>query len=414
MRHQAALYLVATLATVTLSVYFFSRRPVTSMTVIIGLFYVALVPSLMKNRSQIDDNAPNVYFLMPDSYTSSDAYSKYFNHDNSTFVSFLRENEFHISDTVYVNYPVTTLAVSSMLEANLFVTSGDEVFIQPENYEPVYQRLRGNNRSSKIFRSEGYNFIQYFPGVGCHALVTHCLAEERSYSHSTKEFMRLTPLEAVIDGFNIKIFGFEKSKFRQTMHDIQFIQKFVTEDYKSQKPFFLFARILPPHDGNSYNKDCSFKEQGSGKDKTGFAGANAFDMNTFKSDTKCVEKDLQKLVLQIQKMDPSAIIIIQSDGGPDYLNQFDKPFQSWTEVEVYSRYSAFRAVKSNEKYKNCIDANIKKTITTVNTLGIVTSCMFKKRLNLANDHSFFASYPGRIDHGIVKMILNGGDLIQAR
>ena len=151
-----------------------------------------------------------------------------------------------------------------------------------------------------------------------------------------------------------------------------------------------------------------------GKTTTGFEGAKKFDKAKYISDTKCTESDLTSLVRQITTSDKDAIIIIQSDGGPDALNQFDKPYLNWTKTDIYSRFSSFRAIRANSKYKACIESGIKKTVTTVNTLEIIMSCLSGRKPELADDISFFATYPNRPDHGKVLPIMIRGEVVKNR
>ena len=416
LRIKLLIWLTFTSVTLVVVLWQFRKWPLTVTFTLVCLMYTSLLPNLHTNYSFSipwkEDKLPNVYFLMPDSYASSDSYSKYYGYNNSTFVSFLEHHEFHVSKKVFVNYPVTTLAVSSMLDARLFLTMGDNALTEPANYEPVYRRLRGNNESANFFTSRGYNYIQFFPGVNCDTLVTYCLGEKLQYTQATKNFLKLSFLDSLISSFDFQKIGLKKIQFKPNMHDIKVIQTFLENGYKSNKPFFLFGRILPPHDGNTYGRDCVFKAPMEGKLTTGFKGAKKFDKAKYISDTKCTELDLTALVRQILSSDQDAIIVIQSDGGPHALNQFDKPYLNWTKTDIYSRFSSFRAIRANSKYKACIESGIKKTVTTVNTLEIIMSCLSGRKPKLADDISFFATYPDRPDHGKVLPILIRGKLVK--
>ena len=418
LRTKLVIWLTSTVIILVFVLWRFRKRPLTVTFALVCLMYTSLLPSLHASQSISlpwdEQKLPNVYFFMVDSYASSDSYSQHYGYDNSKFVSFLKHEEFYVSEKTFVNYPVTTLAVSSMLDARFFVRTGNDALTDDAHYEPVYRRLQGNNRSAKFFTSKGYNYIQFFPGVTCDTIVSFCLGEKLQYTQATKNFLKLSFLNSLISGFDFQKIGLKKLQFEPIMHDIKIIQKFREDGYKSSKPFFLFARILPPHDGNTYGRDCLFKSPMKGKTTTGFEGAKKFDKAKYISDTKCTESDLTSLVRQITTSDKDAIIIIQSDGGPDALNQFDKPYLNWTKTDIYSRFSSFRAIRANSKYKACIESGIKKTVTTVNTLEIIMSCLSGRKPELADDISFFATYPNRPDHGKVLPIMIRGEVVKNR
>lgn len=416
LRTKLVIWLTFTLATLVLVLWKFRKRHLRVAFALVCLMYTSLLPSLHASHSfrmpWKEHKLPNVYFLMVDSYASSDSYSRYYGHDNSKFVSFLKHHEFYVSEKTFVNYPVTTLAVSSMLDGQFFVRMGNDALTEAANYEPVYRRLQGNNRSVKFFTTQGYNYIQYFPGVYCDTIVRFCLGEKLQYTQATKNFLKLSFLDSLISGFDFQKIGLKKLQFEPIMHDIKIIQTFLKNGYNSNKPLFLFARILPPHEGNTYGRDCLFKSPKKGGSTTGFEGAKKFDKAKYISDTKCTESDLIALVRQITTSDKEAIIILQSDGGPDALNQFNKPYLNWTETDIYSRFSSFRAVRTSSNYKFCVENGLKKTITTVNTIEIVMACLSERKPKLSDDIAFFATYPNRPDHGKVLPIIIRGKVVK--
>lgn len=346
---------------------------------------------------------PNVYFFLLDAYGRSDVLKDQLGYDNAHFIQAIKKLGFVVSDKGFANYPVTTLSQGSMLNMNYPVEAGADVLKSGENYESIYAYLRGDHASARFFKKRGYNYVHYWPGSGCEYNVDICVMHQAFYEEPTTQLLRLTPLGRLVWLFESrddedplkqsvqKVLGVE-SKPTAKEHDIQTLDRVISQ-LPSDDPFFLFARILAPHPGNSYGENCSFVE-GS------YTVAQAdYDTQRYVSDAKCAEVDIVALIKKIMRQDKNnPVIILQSDHGPEVRAQFGKKNADWDKEDIIGRFGTLSAIRMDG---DCIQKHAYPTISNVNTLRLVTACVSGKVPEFLSDVSYFSTYMGRPEHGMV-------------
>ncbi len=340
-------------------------------------------PLLGSNEIYVRSSAletPNIFYIIIDGYPRSDAYTKISGLKNSSFLNHLEKLNFYVADKSIANYPMTYLSLSSSLNMDYHLKAGD---LPPATREPFYNTIQGNNSFVKFIKDLGYDYFHMGPGIWagseCKQDPVFCINKNSNQSFLTmnetaQSFLEVTPILPIIKSLN---------KGPQNINSVRTIMNWLDlKETESKKPFFLFAHSFPPHPPYFYNDDCSERHQNEGD----FV---EWVKSDFLNQIPCINTDIIKLVEYLNINDPKAIIIIQSDHGPGLSKQFDKPsIDDWTQAELIERYGVFNALKLPERCQK----SLYPSMSPVNNLRVVKSCVYDSKTGLLNDKSFYTNY----------------------
>lgn len=352
------------------------------------------------------DIRSNVYFFMLDAYGRSDVLRTQLGYDNSAFIANLARLGFTVGDNSFANYPITTLSVSTMLDMSYPIGPAEDALKDMENYTPVYDIINGDNAAARFFRARGYNYVHFWPNGKCDYSVEICPTHQHFLGDAVTAFLGLTPLGRLIwlvesrdnedpvkrmmqKALSVKPTGLPRE------HDIQALERIIS-NLPTDRPHFLFARILPPHPGNSYGENCQYTQ-------AAYTVAQAdFDVARYIADSKCVEVDIVALVEKVLKADRShPVVILQSDHGPEVRGQFEKKVADWDAADIVGRYGSLNAIRMDG---GCLRQHHYPTISSANVLRLVTACLSGTTPAFLPDVSYFATYVGRPEHGLVVQV----------
>ena len=112
-----------------------------------SFFDIFLVSNVESDSSfKIDSSPanPDIYYIILDEYGSNFALNEFFDYDNSSFLSKIKEKDFFIIEPSYTNYPTTVQSLSSSLNMEYINYLSDEAGIDSKNYHLLNQVLSKN------------------------------------------------------------------------------------------------------------------------------------------------------------------------------------------------------------------------------------------------------------------------------
>jgi hypothetical protein len=107
--------------------------------------------------------APDIYYIILDTYTRADTLSTYFSYDNTGFLSSLESLGFDIASCSQSNYSYTALSLASSLNYNYLDTLNANLISTDPDETDIYPYLF-NNAVVYTLRHLGYRFIAFESG----------------------------------------------------------------------------------------------------------------------------------------------------------------------------------------------------------------------------------------------------------
>lgn len=326
---------------------------------------------------------PNIYYILIDGYASPTQMKKYTGLDVQPFIERLESKGFVVTHKSHANYPHTYLSLSAALESRYVVEVGKGVI---QNRAPFYPIIQGNSRSAQFFKKYGYQYLHFengfWDGSQCGGFEDHCLKRNRfALTEMGKQMFSLTPLLSIwsqveqwaffkVDGIGLRSLYLQLQPF-----------------FKEQKPFFVFAHIFSPHPPYYLHSDCSLREEVLG----------GWTPEPYREQAECVNKKIGVFLDKILKKDPEALIILHSDHGTAFQDQFSKLVTQWTDDEIAERTQIFSAFRLPESCKKLAY----ESISPVNNIRLVLSCLSGEKPKYLPDRVFLTANEGEPDYGDV-------------
>ncbi len=308
-------------------------------------------------------NAPDVYYIILDSYTRYDTLKRDFDFDNQEFYDYLREENFYIAEKSLSNYQKTGLSLSSSLNMDFL----DHVTADPRKGLPDDLRSKGSAVKT-VMRSKGYEVIDMpaFEGDAADA-------EFREYL-----FFKYMRDKTVLYGLQWLV------PFNQDARRAKVEAKFAALVAASKRPEkkFVFAHIMPPHppffiygpngEGFSWDKIAVLPQLGL---------VYAYHIQYV---NRLLEKTIDA-ILANAKTPP--IIILQGDHGSVVNNASLTRSTRSTEflVQRMSILNAYYLPDGGERF-------LYDSITPVNTFRLIFNHYFDGDYELLKDDSWFIYY----------------------
>jgi hypothetical protein len=295
------------------------------LTVISNIFFstilvVSLVTSLMplpafytqveaSPINELHNPVPDVYYIVPDTYTSPYVLSSLLGYDNSEFISFLEDRNFYVLDKSFSNYNHSILSISSVLNMRYW-SDGN-----PPN--PLVRSLASylsDNQVVRTFKAANYTYVH----IGSWWSFTSFSKEaDITYSYSSLNELSFTLYNGtlwydLLNGSSI----FRDANLKQFKH--------LEEVSRMPESTFTFCHLIMPH------PPFIFDEAGKPVFEVPFTheeGRDAYlDQLTY---TNKLLKETIDTILSNSEVTP--IIIICADEGYSDL-EWDQYLQSYGSV----------------------------------------------------------------------------------
>lgn len=341
----------------------------------VGIFIYKASNSVFKNSSNISHSSksklsnryPDVYYIILDAYAANSTLERSFSFDNSSFTDSLSTTGFKVVKNSTSNYPFTKFSLTSSLN---FEYLDSKKYKYDEN---LFYYLK-HNRISEKFKSKGYTYIYFDTGYGYKAPVENEMVikdDILSDNSSDNDFFGLFIKTTL---FSIYINEFSQIKHDEFRRRINFAFNSLPRIAQLKNSKFVFLHIICPH------PPYIFKENGSPQryvpESSGFA------KSAYLQQLKYINSKTLEAVNDILKNSVKPpIIIIQSDHGAS----FDNKFALGSKVALKDQFFILNTIYGPES----ITKKFYPGISPVNTFRIITNELFREKIPLLEDKSFF-------------------------
>ena len=111
-----------------------------------------------------NEKLPDVYYLILDEYTRSDALLEYHEFNNNEIINFLESKGFHVAKNNFANYPMSVQSIPATMNLQYINFLADEIGSEVRNYKPLNEKdygLYANNQVIKNFKEMGYKIVTF-------------------------------------------------------------------------------------------------------------------------------------------------------------------------------------------------------------------------------------------------------------
>ena len=321
---------------------------------------------------------PNVYFIIFDAYGRRDMLRKYLNYDNGAFLNALEKRGFVVLEKSRTNYPATFLSIAATLNMGPLFDPGKGVL---DGYVRYQTLLAGHNSAIRMFRSLGYSYVHSQPGVWggtrCQGVEDVCIRAGKEWiNENGLGILSMTPVEIVIRKIWPQSIVFSRSLFADVVRRLGDIRGAI------EKPMFVFAHILVPHD-RIYGENCNplytqpfFEEFIRPRDGTAY-------VNT----VKCLNRQILENLDIILRDDPDALVVFQGDHGFILTPMLSQPLDQWDAPGIEMRYGILNALRVPGRCRE----SLYPSMTAFNTFHFIEGCLKGIAPNYIADRLFRAA-----------------------
>lgn len=299
------------------------------------------------------NSLPDIYYLVFDSYTSPKSLKKYWDYEDSNFISHLKKKGFYITENSHALYNNTLVNIASSFN----MTNNPQLPFKPEE---IKLRLIDDNLVVRYLSTIGYEIINlsFFVVSGTPRFYNHAYDY---YKNKDKFFyfrrmFHNTAISQLIMHFHAAYVY--KANFRI----INLLKKMPLS--RQLAPRFIYAHIMMPHSPYYFDRNGKFIPwfKKSTMDKDAYLEQLIF--------TNQIIIDIVNVILSGSRNPP--IIIIQGDHGFRFLKDDEKDIEACTILNVYylpnggdkllypsvSPFNSFRVIFNyyfNAKYELLVD-----------------------------------------------------------
>ena len=329
----------------------------------------------------------NIYFVVIDGMLPLETYEEQYNLPTKKFRKFILSNNLNYFKNSFTSYDNTKYNFTAFMHLNYIINENDEIFLDRTKMYPNIMRpnLIKNLSLKKTLDDLGYKFVwEGWSSGNCFQYnFDLCIKDKKDYSQRLSKkyklnsyifnrFLTSTPIKSFYGRLKIyKFFNQEINlEFQENNAMGNLIAKLKNYNLGSAPHFFLIHH-MSPHDPWIYNSDCTRRNPGE----------EAYPPTGYRLAYDCVLKRIQQLYYFLEKKDPEAIVIFQSDHGFGLgynLNQRAKEYQK-----------VFILMKLNKK---CSKYDLNDKLDMVNNIRLALSCATNQKINLLEKKSY-SSYP---------------------
>lgn len=299
------------------------------------------------------DAFPDIYYIVLDGYANQHVLKKYFDFDNTPFITFLTNHGFYVANESSTNYPSTRTSLSSSLNMN-YINTGTAAHTPPH-----FQNLISQNLVAYFLKQKGYKIV--FLPSGYAVTNNFEFADEQLSSWGPNEFERSI--------LRLTVFRLDDLTGIMTFLRLNYQLKEIKKIPAIPSPKFCFIHIVCPHPPFVFNKNGGLKLK-SISDKNWETRSDY--VNQLEYVNKSIEDYLRYVINRTDSVKP--VIILQSDHGPWIKDSIPENIHE-------ARTKILNAFYAPDEIKN----KLYTTITPVNSFRIVFNEIFKTKFPLLDD-----------------------------
>jgi hypothetical protein len=364
------------------------QAPVSQDRLSIGRIDTDITSMLSGHEAKSD--LPDIYYIIPDMYTSEGVMWERFNFDNSVFIEWLEEGGFYVAGCSQSNYQRTVWSLAStlnmsyldVLDEHLVATSKDPYAFMPYVKDNVVRQILEDIGYSIVAVETGFAVTEWtdadiykpFSSAGAQLLFAGLNSFETIFLRTTAGFPLLDSANHLPNNWRISFIDSAYINHRGRI-------VFAFDELKSisamvKGPKFVFVHILAPHPPFVFGPNGEYVERTTPFTLDNDEEYYAWDKFSegYVDQLKYINQRLKDVILEITASSKSEpIIILQGDHGVPRLTE---------NLENTAILNALKIPNAEEYFY--------PTVTPVNTFRIVFSTIFQIDLPLLQDSSMLS------------------------
>lgn len=321
-------------------------------------------------------HSPDIYYIILDSYTSSDVLRRFYNFNNREFYEYLAEKGFYIAKRSHSNYEVTALSLSSSLNMEYITEVMLERYKKTKSM-PFALKFDESNKLIDILESKGYKYINL--GKSKYSDVSDDLSMQFERYLLFKYLLDKTLLYIFQD-----VYTFDLGYRRKIENSFEELAKIVN----LKGPKFVFAYFMPPHPPFFVFGPKGEKFR---LDKIMTYHPRQLYVYHISYINRKIKEVIDTILLKSEK---PPIIILQGDHGCA-IGLFNAWFDTNWLIQRMSVFNAYYLPGEGKKF-------LYDSITPVNTFRIILSYYFNEDYDLLRDESWFC-HRGLLDKELINV-----------
>ena len=288
-------------------------------------------------------------------------FEEYYKIDLNNFLNKIESKNYAYLDNTLNFYGGTKYDLSAFFNLDKIISDDGDLKIKSSSFFPLILKDKNSNLLHNL-DSLGYdfkwagNYFAYCPKFN----LKYCLNQNKStvdlYLNLSffgkSPIIQFTQVFGQLFNFDFKNYLFHKSLGGEgifKLHDgMGRLTKYLSQSENLDNPTFYFIHHMSPHHPYLTASDCSFKNYNGIKNYQGYKAAYL-----------CNLKKISETIIFLEKKDPDAFVIFQSDHGWEMAK---------TPLE---RKGIFNLFKMSDKCKYSLDQNL----NNINMLRLVLSCI---------------------------------------
>tara|TARA_Y100000591_G_scaffold331984_1_gene367698 strand:+ start:6386 stop:7948 length:1563 start_codon:yes stop_codon:yes gene_type:complete len=324
------------------------------------------------------DRPPDIYYIVPDMYTSANVLKEFYNFEDDEFNKFLKQNNFYIVEKSHANYSWTNMSLSSSLNMdylqNLIDLSEKNINIGMET-----TRLIKDNKLMQILKSFGYEIVNIESGI--HSTNTFENADLIIQPAMRDELINELINSSLLLHFDSLFGGIKRNRVLNTFEEIINISK-------NENPKFVMAHLNVPHGPYVFGKNGERVWFSKMLYENRYLKRGEKEREEYLNQLIFVSKKLREVIDKIlQKSSTKPIIVIQGDHGPATFFPEGPWPKNPTEKMLKERLGIINAIFLPDNKKLFYD-----TISPVNTFRLILNEYFGANYKLLKDNNYYAPF----------------------
>lgn len=332
--------------------------------------------------AQKKDNFPDIYFILPEDYSSPSIFPETFKYTDTSFEDYLKKKGFYIATSSTSNYPKSFLSVTAAMNMeyldylSINKNSSDQTIVNP---------ILEDNNVIQFLKKLKYNYYQ----VGSWWWPTHYnknatenfniqKQNHLNFNDFTYSLISSTMLNPVIEKLlPMEIIG-ESNEDKRLITLYQF--NILPEVAKKKGPKFVFVHIIAPHGPYVFDKNCEFLSQEE-------ADLRTTEVN-YINQVACINIKLKEAIETILKSSPKPpVILLETDEGADFLSGKLDPEDSWKNADTKFLQTKF-PILSAYYLPGVSTSSLYPDITQVNSFRVIFNLYFGTNFPLLPDKNY--------------------------
>jgi len=350
---------------------------------------------------------PDIYYIIFDGYAREDVLRDLFKFDNSSFLNYLRRNDFYVSSDSRSNYVLTYLSLASALNMEYLEFLRETVGADSKDLR-ILSRMTRENKVMQIAKKMGYRIVHLLSnwdaGIWAGAFMSNQKVNGQFIPRRGNSLGRvgqivLRPIlktefgSTLLKSTILRTFIAQWIRYADT---IAFVENMdlLASITEMEGPTFTFAHFLPPHPPYLFDRNGNVRK------------LEEYSLQKWKEKELYIDqlvwvnkavKDAIDHILRNNKH--KSVIVLQGDHGSEFSGSFVNPNKMFIWERTSNLYATHlpKACRSNSLYQS---------ITPVNTFRQIFNDCLGTKFEQLEDKTFWSNYERPYDFVRIEKLLN--------